>query len=244
MIFHDIEQNSPEWIKARLGIPCSSEFKKVMTAKKRQLSAQAPKLMQRLLAEWVTGTPVDEADDLEPGDRSTPYMQRGHDFEDQAVRAYEGLNDVETKRGGFWTTDDGMMGASPDRLIGDDGILELKCPGLPTQIGYILGAGVDDDYRIQLQGQMMVTGRKYVDVFSYHPRLIVPAIRVERDEEYIADLQQVLSVFIGVMLNARAKLEAEYGPFIRVDLTAQSGGDFDLTEEDVTRLYEESRKHV
>lgn len=228
MIFHEVEQNTPEWLALRLGRVCSSEFHKVMTPKKRQLSSSAPAYMYRLLAEWISGEAVEN--------EQTEFMQRGHDLEDQAVRGYEGLTNTETQRGGFWTTDDGMIGTSPDRLIGDDGILEIKAPLLHTQVAYCLGAGVDDDYRVQLQGQMLVTGRKYVDVFSYHPRLIVPAIRVPRDEEYIGELRAILESFVGVMLDARAKLEAAHGPFVRPEPEEPDHSRDWITDEDVEIL--------
>ena len=209
MIWHDVEQNTAAWHQMRLGIPCSSEFGKIVTPKKRDLSKSAPLFMYRLLAEWMTGEPVENAD------YQTEWMERGQELEDQAVRAYEGLMEIETSRGGFCTTDDGLIGCSPDRLIGDDGDLEIKSPLIHTQIGYALTGSVDEDYMTQLQGRMMIHGRKYVDIFSFHPKLIIPAIRVPRDEEFISDLRRALDVFVKIMLEKRIELEQRFGPFIR-----------------------------
>jgi len=209
MIWHDIEQNTPEWIRMRLGIPCSSEFGKIVTPKKRDISKSAMPLMYRLLAEWMTGESVENAD------YQTEWMERGQDLEDQAVRAYEGLMEVETTRGGFCTDDAGMMGCSPDRLIGEDGDLEIKAPLIQTQIGYALTGDLGEEYMTQLQGRLMITGRKYVDIFAYHPKLIIAPIRVPRDEEFIADLKRALDLFVKIMLEKRVELEQRFGPFIR-----------------------------
>lgn len=209
MKFYDVEQNTPEWHALRLGIPCSSDFSKIITPKKRDLSKSAPPYMYRLLAEWMTGEAVENAD------YQTEWMERGQELEDQAVRAYEGLMEVETTRGGFCTTDDGLIGCSPDRLIGTDGDLEIKSPLIHTQIGYALTGDLGEEYMTQLQGRLMITGRQYVDIFSYHPRLIIPPLRVPRDEEFIADLQRALKVFVEIMLQKRVELEQRFGPFVR-----------------------------
>lgn len=214
MIHHDIEVKSDEgreeWLRMRLGVACSSEFHKIITPQKRDLSDQSPAYMHRLLAEWMTGEPVENAED-----NNTEWMDRGNDLEDQAINAYEGLADVKTQRGGFITTDDGLIGCSPDRLIGDDGDLEIKCPLIHTQVGYALKAPVDKKYMIQLQGRMMIHGRQYIDIFSFHPRLIIPAIRVPRDEAFISDLRRALGVFVKIMLEKRIELEQRFGPFVR-----------------------------
>lgn len=209
MIFHDVEQNTAAWHQLRLGIPCSSDFSKIVTPKKREISKSAMPFMFRLLAEWMTGEPVENAE------YQTEWMERGQELEDQAVRAYEGLMEVETTRGGFCTDDAGLIGCSPDRLIGEAGDLEIKAPLIHTQIGYALTGDLGEEYMTQLQGRLMITGRKYVDIFSFHPKLIIPAIRVPRDEEFISDLKRALDVFVKIMLEKRTELEQRFGPFVR-----------------------------
>ena len=207
MILHDCEQNTEAWHRLRLGIPTASEFHKIITPKKLEISKQASGYMYRLLAEWVTGEQLPNF--------SSEWMERGQDLEDQAVLAYEMLTGAETRRAGFITTDDGLLGCSPDRLIGDDGDLEIKCPLIQTQIEYALSGTVGEDYMAQLQGRMLIHGRKYVDIFSFHPLLSIPAVRVNRDEEFIATLGTVLKGFTELMLRKRLELEHRFGPFVR-----------------------------
>jgi len=224
MIQHIVAPRSPEWFAARLGIPTSSEFYRVMTPKTRKLSSQAPGYMYRLLAEWMTGEQVENFE--------SEYMVRGVELEDQAMLAYENLQDVETQPGGFITTDDGLIGCSPDRLVGEDGDLELKCPLIHTQVKYALEGTVDDDYMCQLQGRMMIHGREWVDIFAYHPRLIIPPVRVKRDEKFIADLKSTLAAFVDTMLNCRVKLESLYGPFTRPERSDHSADGITLGDEE------------
>ena len=237
MIFHAVAPRSPEWSAARLGIPTSSEFHKIMTPKTRKLSSQAPGYMYRLLAEWMTGEQVENFE--------SEYMTRGIELEDQAMLAYETLRDVETQPGGFITTDDGLIGCSPDRLVGDAGDLELKCPLIHTQVKYALEGTVDDDYMCQLQGRMMIHGREWVDIFAYHPKLVIPPVHVVRDEKFIADLKATLAAFVDTMLNCRVKLEQRFGPFRRPEKEQPyNGPDFLTVEDEEAIVASLKEKHV
>lgn len=206
MIYHACAPRSREWFALRLGIPCSSEFSKIVTPKTLKISSQSTQYMMRLLAEWVTGEQVENY--------QSEYMIRGQELEDAAVNAYELLTDTETSLGGFFTDDAGMLGCSPDRLIGEDGDLELKVPLIQTQIAYALN-GLDDEYKCQIQGRMMIHGRDWVDLFSYHPRFSVPPLRIYRDEKFIAVLRPALAGFVETMLKCREDLEHRFGPFVR-----------------------------
>jgi hypothetical protein len=242
MIHHDVDQNTREWQNLRLGLATSSAFHRIMTPKKRQLSAQADDYMYALLAEWISGEPLE-------GEYHSPWMERGQALEDQAIAAYEGLTGRDTERGGFWTTDDGMIGCSPDRIVSDDGLLEIKCPLLPRQVAEALGNVVSDEHQAQLQGQMMISERKWVDVFSFHPLLILEPRRILRNEDFIADLRRILTSFIEVMLKARQELLARYGPFHRPSwsmhaapaLEAGDSRDF-VTDQDVEDILREQRE--
>lgn len=227
MIHNAVTQNTPEWIRLRLGIPCSSDFHKIITPKEMKLSKQAKPLMYRLLAEWMTGEQVENYE--------SEYMVRGHELEDRAIMAYEMLTDTETQPGGFITTDDGMIGCSPDRLIGDKGDLEIKCPLVQTQIQYALEGKIDEDHRAQLQGRLMIHGRNYVDIFSYHPRLSIPALRVVRDDKFIGELSVMLKCFNDLMLEKRAELEKRFGPFLRPEPEPDHSADF-VSDQDVDEI--------
>lgn len=224
MIYHACEPRSQEWHALRLGIPTSSEFHKIITPKTMKLSSQAPAYMYRLIAEWVTGEQVENF--------ASQWMDRGTELEDSAKLAYEALTDTETSPGGFITTDDGLLGCSPDRLIGEEGDLELKCPLIQTQVGYALGSGVDEEYMAQLQGRMMITGRQWVDIFSYHPRLVIPVIRVKRDEKYIGILRPVMQTFVDLLIAKRLELEQKYGPFLRPEPEPEPDYSRDFISED------------
>jgi hypothetical protein len=123
-------------------------------------------------------------------------MQRGSEHEAEAVAYYELERSIDSVTVGFITNDEGTIGASPDRLIGDDGLLEIKVPSPGTHVGYLLNeAGAGDHYKAQTQGQLWVTGRKFVDVMSYCPGLPEALVRFERDEGFIARLAAAVSEF-------------------------------------------------
>lgn len=206
MILHDCEQQSEEWFRLRIGIPTTSEFSKIVTPTGK-LSAQADGYMHWLLAEWICGHPLENPE--------TRWMERGHDLEPQAVKSYEFERDSETEKIGFVTTDDGMIGCSPDRLVGSDGLLEIKCPAPQTHVGYMLNRSVDKAYWPQVQGQLFVTERGWVDIQSYCPGFPTVIIRVERDENYLATLGEALRGFVANLMAARCDLETRYGPFVR-----------------------------
>jgi hypothetical protein len=204
----DCAQGSEEWLAARLGIPTASNFHRIVTPKGK-LSAQSDQYMHQLIAEWalcaVREDPVE-----------TEMMQWGHDLEPQAVASYEFETDQTVEEVGFLTTDDGLIGSSPDRLvIGRKRVLEIKCPGLHTHIGYMLMArnGLDERYKPQTQGELLVSEYEDLDIQSYRPGLPTVIIRVQRDDQYIKTLEGALREFVDRMLEARAALERKYGNF-------------------------------
>ena len=203
-IYHKIDQRSREWFAARLGVPTASEAHKLVTPKGK-LSTQAEGYMHALIAELMLGHPIESP--------ATAYMIRGTELEEAAMRAYEFTSGNETEDGGFVTTDDGHYGCSPDRLIGSVGLLELKCPAPHTHVRYLIEGCMDDEKRPQVQMQLLVTGREWVDLVSYHPELPIVITRVERDEEYIALLAKVLDEFCQQIAKQREQLEAKYGAF-------------------------------
>ena len=204
MIIHrDVEQGTEQWHKLRIGIPTASEFDKILTAGGKQ-STQAEAYANRILAELVVGKPVETF-------KKTQWMEHGNKYEAEAAAYYELQNDIEAEKVTFVTDDDRTMGCSPDRLIGEDGLLELKCPAPHTQIDYMLNGKLDREYWPQVQGQLLVTGRKWVDLVSYYPDMRKPvAIRVTRDETYLTTLSGALARF-NDMLAAKKKRLIELG---------------------------------
>lgn len=189
MIFHDIAQGSGEWEQARIGIPTASEFDRVVTPLGKLSKSKTTKsFMHALIAEKLLNRPLKSLEGLE-------WAERGKELEAEAARFYVGITGTEVLHGGFFTTDDGEAGASPDRRIGNDGLLEIKCPAPNTQIGY-MDDGFDREYFPQLQGQLFVTERRWVDWFAYSPEMPPVLIRVYRDEDYITLLREALQVFV------------------------------------------------
>jgi hypothetical protein len=186
MILHHIEQGSPEWIAVRLGIPTASEFHRIVTPGGK-LSSQADDYAHRLIAERLLNRQLDSLEHLE-------WVSRGKEMEPEAVAAYEFSTNIATGSIGFITTDDGLIGCSPDRLAGENGLLEIKCPAPNTHIGYLL-AGPGDKYKPQVQGQLYVSEREFVDLWSYHPEMPPIRIRTERDDAYIELLATALRQF-------------------------------------------------
>lgn len=206
MIRYDVPQKSEAWDRLRNGIPTASEFKRILTAGGKP-SRQAGGYMNLLLAEWYFGAPLEDPKSQYESD----WMTRGNYLEDQAVRDYEFQRDVETERVGIFLSDDRLCGASPDRLVGDDGILEIKCPAPSTHAGYMLTGSVEDEYAVQLQGQLWLTGRDWVDIHSYCPGFPSVTIRVHRDAKFIHLLSEAVGEFIQNMLAAREDLIRRYG---------------------------------
>lgn len=201
MIEHAVTQGSPEWLALRLGKPTASEFDKIITPKKLEMSASARAYAYRLVAETLLGYPVQDLGGL-------PWIQRGIELEPDAVRSYEFDTDIQTRPVGFITSDDGMIGASPDRLlVGVNGAVELKCPSPATHIGYLID-GFGTDYMLQVQGQMLVGGFDFIDRYSFHPQLPPVRERVLRDEKIIDALKAGLTQFIDMKEAMLAKVRS------------------------------------
>lgn len=132
MINHDVRQGSEEWRELRLGKPTASCFHRIVTPSEVGLSVQSASYAWLLIAERLLGYPIDSP--------TTALMDRGSTLEAEAVRAYEFLSETRTVKVGFLTTDDGRIGASPDRLVGSAGLLEAKCPASHNHVGYLLGS--------------------------------------------------------------------------------------------------------
>lgn len=189
-IYADVEQGSGDWFKLRLGIPTASCFDQIVTPKKCELSKSAAKYALRLCAERLLNMPTESIEGI-------GWMERGQELEPDAVRQYEFANEVKTLKVGFITTDDGTIGCSPDRIVLDDNRkigLEIKCPSPHIHLGYQLNL-IADEYKPQVQGQILVAEFEWVDLYSYHPRMPPALIRTMPDAEYIAKLEAALRTF-------------------------------------------------
>jgi hypothetical protein len=211
MIIHDIEQGSPEWLAARLGIPTASEFHKIVgnstgelsrSRDKKGLSEVAKKYAYGLVAETLLERQLQKP----PG---TPWaMERGKMLEPFAREQYAFTTDVEVRTVGFVTTDNGRVGGSPDGLIiGARGGVEIKCPLDESHMGLLID-GPGDDYKPQCQGNLAICELEFWDLYAYHPELPPVQIRTYRDEPYIAKMNSALVEFLelrdAMLVKARA----------------------------------------
>lgn len=185
----DCPQGSALWVKARLGLPTASEFGKILTPT-GELSKQASKYAYRLIYEILMRQPAQDLEGLE-------HIDRGKEMEPKAVQAYEFELDIETKEIGFITDDAGEFGCSPDRLVGDDGVLEVKCPTAQVHIGYMI-EGPDPKYNPQRQGQLFITERSWGDFLSYHPSFPRVLVRTARNEAYISKMRRAIKEFVAM----------------------------------------------
>lgn len=193
MIAHACEQNSPEWLSLRAGMPTASSFSKVVTstgAESKGLGGYA----LTLAAETYAGGPVDAW-----GGNS--YTERGHELEAEAIARYEFDRDVTVERVGFVTDDDATCGCSPDALVGERGLIEIKCLKAENHILAILyhqkHRSSPPDYVQQTQGQLLITGRAWCDLVFYHPSLPLLVVRQRPDDAVRAGLRGGIKKVIG-----------------------------------------------
>lgn len=178
-------QGTEEWFKARLGIPSASNFDKIVTTK-GEPSKQAIKYLFKLAGEKVSGKQEETY--------QNDAMKRGVLLEDEARQLYQLMNDVAVEQVGFCV--DNGYGCSPDGLVGEDGMIEIKCPSIATHVEYILEGKLPTEYFQQVQGQLLVTGRTWCDFVSYYPGIKPLIVRVTRNEKFIDVLKAELEGFV------------------------------------------------
>lgn len=195
MIIHNIEQRTPEWHALRAGKPTASEFSRIVTSV-GEPSKQAAGYAMALAAELFTGKRSDAFEGNE-------WTERGRELEASALRFYTFARETDIEPVGFITDDDATMGCSPDGLVGEDGMVEIKCLKAETHIKAILyhqkHGRCPPDYVQQTQGQIMIAGRQWCDLFFYHPDLPPLIVRQLPD----AKLNEALSRDIPLLLKER-----------------------------------------
>src|SRR5258708_2430967 len=157
-VYLDVIQGTSEWLRLRSGVPTSSEFDKIVTPSGGK-SKSANLYMCRLLVERITGHPCQEF--------MSQWMQRGTQLEVDAVEFYEFTRDVKTFKIGFITNHGGTVGASPDRGVAEDGLVEIKVPNHETHMAYLLGIGdVSANHKAHAQGQVWAAGKELNDLLG------------------------------------------------------------------------------
>lgn len=193
-IFHDVSQGSVEWYILRLGIPTASEFSKIITPKKLELSDQAHEYANAKIAEILTG-------ETQGIDRPTYEMERGKILEVEAREAYEFANNVTVHRGGFTTDDEGKHGCSVDFRVDKNGGGEIKCLLPKNHVKYLVQQEVDPKNLPQVYGQIWIEEWEWCDWYMYHPDLPRVSIRTYRNEAYIKALAAAMTEFHDIMGN-------------------------------------------
>lgn len=178
MKVHDVEQRSDEWYALRLGMPTASEFSKIVTSK-GEPSKSAATYAITLAIELFAGKSVDAWE-------GNGWTDRGQEIEDEALSFYEFAADDDIQRIGFITDDDVRMGCSPDALVGDLGMVEVKCLKAENHVKTILyhqkHGNCQSEYVAQTQGQILIAQRQWCDLLFYHPDLPSLTIRQKADE--------------------------------------------------------------
>ncbi len=200
-------QGSPEWFEARLGKVTASRVCDVIAKTAKGWGASRKNYAAQLICERLTG----EA----PETFQSPAMRWGTETEPQARAAYAFHYDADVSEVGFITHPlIAMSGASPDGLVGDIGLVEIKCPNTATHLDTLEARRFPADYHPQIQFQLAVTGRAWCDAVSFDPRLPEPmrlfVERIHRDEPYIAQLEGMVAEFLAEIDERVARLRETY----------------------------------
>lgn len=184
----DCEQQSPEWFAARMGMPTASEFSTVMRTKGKGENGESKErltYMRKLAGEILTGEPMESY--------SNQHMERGREMEGEARNLYSFLTTEPLQRVGFIVN--GPKGCSPDSLVGDRGMLEIKTALPHILIGHLIRGEFPPEHKAQCQGALWVAEREWIDIAIYWPKLPLFKVRAGRDEKYIADLAAAVDQF-------------------------------------------------
>ena len=187
-----LEQGSIDWLQSRVGRATASRFSDVMASIRSGEAASRKNYRAELVVERLTGQPVESY--------KSPAMEWGNEYEPVARLKYELTTGNNVDECGLFLHNSIMAGASPDGLVNDDGLLEIKCPNTATHIETLRKQEVPRQYYWQVMGQLWITGRKWCDFVSYDPRLSQNAqyfcTRVLRDEDAISDLEDNIVMFL------------------------------------------------
>jgi putative phage-type endonuclease len=198
-----MEQLTPEWFAARVGKLTASRMADVMAKTKSGPAASRKNYMMELICEKLSGESVDFY--------KNAAMQRGTDLEPIARGAYEASKGLFVKEEGLvdHPTIIGLA-ASPDGLVGDDGLIEIKCPNTATHLEFLKTSKIPSKYILQMHTQMICTGRNWCDFVSYDDRLQgleYKCVRVKLDVNTVIDIETAAITFISEMNHELIEIE-------------------------------------
>lgn len=203
----ELIQGTDEWRAARAGSLGASQIGDALAKTKSGWGASRANLRSRLVTERLTGRPEESY--------VTPAMMRGTELEPQARAMYAFKRDCSVEEVGLvkhpiigWTH------CSPDGLIDEDGMVEIKCCGATRHIELLTGSAPEDRYVKQCLWQLACTGREYVDLAYFHPdmpaAIQLHVIRIERDDDAITELEDEVSKFLAEVDATVTDLRARY----------------------------------
>lgn len=198
-------QGSEDWESLRRGKPTASRFKDILTPAKLELSTSAKTYAIELAAERL-------------GIQSEPAlpsfeMMRGTEMEPDAVIDYERRKGVECQQVGFVYPDETTdWGCSPDRLLPGNRILEVKCPKIETLIDYHLN-GFPKIYRLQVQGQLWITGAGSCDFYAYHPDIEPFEETIYPEPKVFKALDNVMPQFVALVEKIQSQIQTREAVF-------------------------------
>jgi len=201
------EQGSPEWLQERCGKVTASRIADVMAKIKTGYGAGRANYMAEIIAERLTNVPKQGF--------TNEAMRWGTETEPQARAMYEFQTGLEVTETGFvpHPVIEGT-GASPDGLVGDSGLIEIKCPNTATHMETLRGSAIDRKYVLQMHWQMICTGRDWCDFVSFDPRLSLAkqmhVRRVHRDAELCEEITAEVTRFLTELNETVAELERLY----------------------------------
>lgn len=199
----DFEQYTPEYWAEHRGRPSASNFDKIIQPKKGEMSSSARKYAIELVAERLSQNPNFFTDKPE-----TVHMRNGINSEPHARRWYEYERTCTVRQCGLVIADDGLLCCSPDGLVGDEGGTEIKCPELKQHLEYVLDGKLPDDYKPQVHGTLLVTGRPWWDFVSYHPEAPQQLLVRVVPDEFTAKLRTCLDTFIKMYADLLEKVRS------------------------------------
>ena len=204
----DLQQGSEEWRLARAGsLGASSLHEALAKTAKGAWGASRANLLSRLVVERLTGTPQDsfQSQAMKDGTAREPEARAAYQFEVATLVKTVGIIKHPIIA---WSH------CSPDGLVGDDGLIEIKCPTESTHLETLLGAPVPQKYLYQTMWQMACTGRAWCDFVSYHPAfpetMRLHIRRIKRDDKLISELENGAKVFLSEVDETLAKLIAKF----------------------------------
>lgn len=188
-----MEQGTSAWFQIRCGRVTASRIGDLMAKTNSGYSASRKNYLAQIVVETLTQTPTESY--------TNAAMQWGTDTEPYAREAYEMATGNIVEEVGFVIHPDiNLAGASPDGLVGDDGLIEIKCPNTATHIETLLSKKVDRKYLLQMQWQMACTDRDWCDFVSYDPRmpenLKFHCTRINRDDELVTEIVDEVAAFL------------------------------------------------